>query len=368
MVKKVNTEHILLRKEVFMARLRKLRKKYYARIRYSINNRGTEKLIPLQTTSKVEAIARLVEVNRCEKDIINGLKYSFPWMNKARELKVLRRTLYNTIPNYLDYQKSNGCRLESVERTSNCMNNLKLVLGKDFLIENIQTGEIERFKTHFKENLSDVGININLTRIKGFLNWCRDINRIIEKVPIIRLIRTPQKLPTYLTAQDQLDILELDWLRDHYKPVFQFYIDTGCRLREPFHGSISGNWLIVPSERSKSGMQREIHLTDDQILIVRSLQKRQIESKAKFRSFTNNYSRVFKKASKAIGRDELHFHNLRDTFAVMRYLSTRDLYQVSKELGHSTIKVTEKYARFQLKRLEQDFPELAEGYSEKGKK
>ena len=53
---------------------------------------------------------------------------------------------------------------------------------------------------------------------------------------------------------------------------------------------------------------------------------------------------------------------MRDTFAVMRYLETRDIYQVSKELGHSSVKVTEKYAKFQLRRLEQDFPILAKTY------
>ncbi len=53
---------------------------------------------------------------------------------------------------------------------------------------------------------------------------------------------------------------------------------------------------------------------------------------------------------------------LPDTFAVMRYLETRDIYQVSKELGHTSVKVTEKYARFRLRRLEQDFPSLAHGY------
>ena len=67
-----------------------------------------------------------------------------------------------------------------------------------------------------------------------------------------------------------------------------------------------------------------------------------------------------------IGREKLHFHNLRDTFAVMRYLETRDIYQVSKELGHSSVKVTEKYARFNIRRLSQDFPTLAGDYHENG--
>jgi len=349
-------------KEVDMAQLRKFRKKYYARIRYRKNNHQTEKLVPLRTSLKVEAIERLTKVNRSENDIIEGIKYSFPWMNPQRQLKIMRFTLKNTIPLYLNYQKGNGCRPQSVERTHYCLKNLVKTLGKEFFIENIQTEEIEQFKAHLKGKLTEVGVNINLTRIKGFLNWCKDIKRIISVVPVIKLIRTPQKLPAYLTEENQSEILMLDWLDDHYKSVFQFYWETGCRLREPFHGSISGSWLIVTPERSKTGLQREIHLSRNQVSIVYTLQKKQTESKAKFKSFTNNYSRIFKKACISISREDLHFHNLRDTFAVIRYLTTRDIYQVSKELGHTTVKVTEKYAQFRMKRLEQDFPTLALGY------
>ena len=45
----------------------------------------------------------------------------------------------------------------------------------------------------------------------------------------------------------------------------------------------------------------------------------------------------------------------------MRYLKTRDIYQVSKELGHTSVKVTEKYTKFRLRKLEQDFPNLTIG-------
>jgi len=52
-----------------------------------------------------------------------------------------------------------------------------------------------------------------------------------------------------------------------------------------------------------------------------------------------------------------------NTFALMRYLETRDIYQVSKELGHSSVKVTEKYLTHQLSMLEADFPSLARDYN-----
>ena len=49
---------------------------------------------------------------------------------------------------------------------------------------------------------------------------------------------------------------------------------------------------------------------------------------------------------------------MRHTFAVRRYLETRDIYQVCKELGHTSVTTTERYAKFNIYRLEQEFPSL----------
>lgn len=74
-----------------------------------------------------------------------------------------------------------------------------------------------------------------------------------------------------------------------------------------------------------------------------------------------SYSKKFKYACDALGINK-YLHCLRDTYAVRRYLQTRDIYLVAKELGHSTVKTTEKYANFNLRRLEQDFPSIVKGW------
>ena len=70
---------------------------------------------------------------------------------------------------------------------------------------------------------------------------------------------------------------------------------------------------------------------------------------------------MFVRACECIGIYEpkvTTFHCLRHTFAVRRYLETRDIYQVCKELGHTSIKTTEIYTQFSFARLEQDYPSL----------
>ena len=37
-----------------------------------------------------------------------------------------------------------------------------------------------------------------------------------------------------------------------------------------------------------------------------------------------------------------------------------DIYQVKQEIGHSSVVMTEKYARFNLRKLKDDFPSIAD--------
>ena len=57
-------------------------------------------------------------------------------------------------------------------------------------------------------------------------------------------------------------------------------------------------------------------------------------------------------------KTKYHLHCLRHTFAVRRYLQTRDIYRVKMELGHASVTTTEIYTKISLMLLESDFPSL----------
>ena len=80
----------------------------------------------------------------------------------------------------------------------------------------------------------------------------------------------------------------------------------------------------------------------------------------KLDSWIGNLSKTFLKAMREVdGEDtKYHLHCLRHTFAVRRYLQTNNIYLVKMELGHASVTTTEKYAKFSLRRLEDDFPSL----------
>ena len=77
-------------------------------------------------------------------------------------------------------------------------------------------------------------------------------------------------------------------------------------------------------------------------------------------SIINRYGKEFKKACRAVGVKGKTLHNLRDTYAVRRWAITGDIKMVSDEIGHSSVVMTEKYAKCNLRRLEDDFPSLAD--------
>ena len=97
-----------------------------------------------------------------------------------------------------------------------------------------------------------------------------------------------------------------------------------------------------------------------------------VENKYKgtLNSWKGHLSKVFLRAVLEIDGDKtkFHFHCLRHTFAVRRYLQTRDIYLVKQEMGHSSVTTTEIYAKFSLRRLEMDFPSLTKSNNNREKR
>ena len=54
-----------------------------------------------------------------------------------------------------------------------------------------------------------------------------------------------------------------------------------------------------------------------------------------------------------------HFHSLRHTYAVRSLIRGTSIYQLKLLMGHSSVTTTEVYSNMNLKRIEQDFPTIA---------
>jgi len=342
--------------------MRKLRNKWYARVYIWDGYRETEKQIPLKTQSKTTARIRLEVVKRYENDIKNGLRVTFPWQNNEGQLKYKQTTITEMQSKFIASRKTLGLAESTLKRNRHSLDLFIKIIGSNTPINKIDTSNIEMFKEYSinKLNHSQQGTNIDLRLLKTFFRWCNR-NEFIKNVPDVQMIKIPQALPSYLSELEWSQLISLDDIEDIYKKTFIFAFETGCRRSEPYYGNINGHWLLIPAEHTKSKIEKEVFLTDELIGIWYEMTnhlQNWLGRGYKRVNYVDKVSKIFKKACRSININN-HFHDLRHTFAVRRYLQTRDIYQVKKELGHTSVTTTEKYAKFSLRRLAHDFPSLS---------
>jgi len=345
-----------------MASLKLRRGKWYARvIWYGDGTSKKEKQIPLRTESKTTARRRLIEVCKEETNIKSGMKFSFPWLNKDGQLKVVRLTLEQAFNDYCKTRLIDGLRKSTIERSIAAMFSFTKVVGKTTPLRSIKISHIERYKEFWSSRHKPNTVHINLSKIRTFFNWCKK-HGYVDKAVQIELVKPTERPVAYLSDSDFAELMKLESVNNHFKRAFFFYRETGCRRAEPFEATLQDNWLIIEPDKSKTHRTREIELSVpllqifNEIIIRYNRQRETYKSK----SIIDRYSKEFKKACRLIGCDDRKLNHLRDTYAVRMWAITGDIHYVSKLIGHTSVNMTEKYANFNLRRLMVDFPILKE--------
>jgi|TARA_Y100000310_G_scaffold21023_1_gene20346 integrase len=358
-----------------MAGLRKLKGNYYARVWIPRDSmRPREILVSLRTKMRSQAGKRLREVSKDESEFmeryLSGERLRFWWETETQKTEVQRYNLTEAVDNYLRSREADRLRKSTLDIYKLALNGFQKAVNPSLVVRSIRASHIEKFKRHLQQSVSVVTANMRLRAVKTFLRWLEERGKI-DSVPPIRQLNTGKPLPIYLSNADFAEVLKavskitFKDKRDksHYQKAFHFYRETGCRLSEPFNAVLQGNWLIIEAESAKTHQTREVFLTPELLSIVNEMRNRFEQFNGKSRNdFIKRYSKVFKKACRIASVEGKKFHSLRHTFAVRRYLETRDIYQVAKELGHSSVTTTENYAQFSFRRLQQDFPDLAKSY------
>ena len=344
-----------------MARLKKRRSKWYARIRIWDNNIRKEReiQIPLNTKSRVAALERLSFINQYESDLRNGLSFTFPWESTGGQLNLKRFTINNAINEWMERRLKIGVRASTLEINQNGLDHFTDAVGGSCPLEAVTVKKIDAFVDYLQfKGLSVSSINMHLRTVKAMLRYYWKRERL-DRVPLIEQLKQEENNPIYITDNEFQSIMELDWLDQFYKRVFYFYRETGCRIREPFISKLDGNWLDIPN-LSKGKKPRNLEL-------AASVKKIFTELSAWLGSGygstlvdpADHISKKFKQALRSIGADESkRFHSLRHTFAVRRIVEKVPIFKIQKMMGHSSIATTEGYLKLDLKRLERDFPTI----------
>ena len=108
--------------------------------------------------------------------------------------------------------------------------------------------------------------------------------------------------------------------------------------------------IIAVRSKLKGGKTRYVPMPEELAREFRRFpavlgEKRIFPPKSGARSGRQRADRSFKTVLKQAGIDGFRFHDLRHTFASWYMMNGGDLYELAKILGHSNIKMTERYAK-----------------------
>ena len=352
-----------------MASIKPRRGKYYSRVQWWVDGYRKEKLIPLKTGKKDEAVIRNNAVERVEDLIREGKNAEFPWMQeKGGKIKFIRRTVKEAVEEFLSVKSIDGIRGTTMRRYNQSLDMFCEVVGENTPIDSLNDNSIKKFRRYSVEsrNHSQTTTGIHLQKIKSFVIFCFDKEWI--KKPIKIKIVYKKKLPMYLSEAKLKRLFSSDVVPLHYRKSFYFYAQTGCRLSEPFNGEVDGRWLKLSEDVSKTNIAHQYQLNKHTLPILLEMREN-VESNIGARGhgskgytrrwLIKKYSKMFKKVAKAEGFGQHCLKHLRDTYAVRRWAVTGDIKTVADELGHTTIDTTvQSYAKVKPEVLMDDFVSL----------
>ena len=345
-----------------MASIRKRKRLYYARVTWREGSQKKEKQIPLRTNLKSQALKRQTEVEKFEHIVKKGGDYSarFPWLKGGGKTEIVRRTVQEAIDEYHVVKDIRNQRKSTIERSKCGLKTLTNVVGKSRPVSTLNDDDIEDWgKWCNSKGHSPNTQACNRAKIVAFLNHCYR-KRWIRNEVYFPTIENTQKEIKYVNEFVFRDIMALDTVAPHFKRAFFFYLSTGCRRAEPFNGEVLDNHLKIKCETAKSKTTRYVKLTPvmrDTVLEMRARCDYQIAKYGyKQRSIEMRYGKEFKKACRAVGIEDLHLHNLRNSYIVIRWAVTGDIMAVSEEVGHANINQSMEYAKIPPIVVAEEFP------------
>lgn len=141
--------------------------------------------------------------------------------------------------------------------------------------------------------------------------------------------------------------------RDKFGKQRQYKILTGCRKRELLDATwdefqLDRQIWRIPTHRAKTNKVRHVQLSDAAIEVLNTLPRWEdcsyvIPNPDTLKPYISVFT-TWDKARKAAGLPDVRMHDLRHSHASWLVEAGYSLYVVSKALGHSSSRSTERYA------------------------
>lgn len=227
-------------------------------------------------------------------------------------------------------------------------------------IRSFQLNLMERGNLHTGEPLSSYTVYKAYCVVASFCNWLYT-QELVSESPSAKTKppKVDSDLPAALTTDEIIRIFEYLDTRDFRdKVIFEFFLDTGCRLAEVANLNIDDvfvneGWAKVTGKGRREGIvPMGSQLCRDLHIYINRFRKAPIDEKALFVSTTAPYRRLtrdglssmIKRVHKACGIEGKYgAHKLRHTMATQFITNGGDIAILRRILRHTNIGVTQRY-------------------------
>ncbi len=255
------------------------------------------------------------------------------------------KELVNEYSQWAERQKSYKTKKYLIKELNDYFGNVPL--------KKINTMALELYQTKRLEKNKPATVNRLLATLKHMFTKAYDWNMVGEDT--LKAVRKVKFLPENNRRLRYLSDIEWQSLvnacDEHLKPIVITALNTGMRKGEILNlrwnqVDIRNGFILL--DDTKNGQRREIPINDTLRQVFVNLPRRLDIPYVFFNPETNNrYVEVKKSFKSALTRAKIkdfRFHDLRHTFASHLVMNGVGLADIQDYLGHSTTKMTNRYA------------------------
>jgi integrase len=217
-------------------------------------------------------------------------------------------------------------------------------------IGQITLSELQDWQAQKRTINKPATINLMLGRLRHMFN-CAIEWGMLDESPLrhLRFLQMNNARLRYLSIEECGKLLKGCGV-DHMRGIITVALHTGMRLGEILnlkHADIDFVTGVLTVRNSKNGESRHIPM-DSTVTALFKQTPKQSNSDYVFPSPTgvrwSCNQKAFRHARSWAGLVDLHFHDLRHTFASQWMMNGGDLYALREILGHKSIAMTQRYA------------------------
>ena len=252
--------------------------------------------------------------------------------------------LKSFIPEYLKY-KEGIVSYGTVKREKFTLHRFLKFLGNKRLSE-ISIKTIDNYSVQMRKELSEATVGIELRHLKADLNTAKRWE-YISKNPLVGY-KIPDGAPQYIRVLSKDEISKLFSIVDDTEmvDVLRVYLSTGARRAELLKPKFRWDNVDFKNNRIRfDGKGEKTRYVPMAPAVHKLLLDRLTEGlKFPFKYGQDHVSHRLRDYYRAANIENANLHTLRKTFgSLLIQEGFADIYKVSKLLGHSSVKVTERH-------------------------